>query len=72
MTDHDYGGGGDMLLNFRTTFYVLNVAGSLDPQIMGVSSGSCINRSKAKMGELLLYSDNKRACSVFPQVCCFT
>ena len=37
---------------------------------MGVSSRSCINRSEAQVGELLLYSNNKRACSVFPQVCC--
>lgn len=41
--------------------------GNMDPQMMGVSSRSCINRSEAQVGELLLYSDNKRACSLFPQ-----
>lgn len=53
-------------------FVCKNVTGSMDPQMMGVSSRSCINRSEAQVGELLLYSDNKRACSVFPQVCCYT
>jgi hypothetical protein len=66
------GGGGrsTLSLNFRTTFCVYNVTGSMDLQMMGVSSRSCINRSEAQVGELLFYSDNKRACSVFPQVCC--
>lgn len=53
-------------------FVCKNVTGSMGPQMMGVSSRSCINRSEAQVGELLLYSDNKRACSVFPQVCCYT
>ncbi|XP_021926967.1 biotin--protein ligase isoform X2 [Zootermopsis nevadensis] len=41
--------------------------GSVGLQIVGVSSSSCINKSEARVGDLLWYSDNKRACSVFPQ-----
>ncbi|KAJ9584245.1 hypothetical protein L9F63_021407 [Diploptera punctata] len=37
------------------------------PQLVGVSSSFCANRSEAKVGDLLWYSDNKRACSVFPE-----
>ncbi|PSN38946.1 hypothetical protein C0J52_08932 [Blattella germanica] len=42
--------------------------GGVAPQIVGVSSKSCINKSDARVGDLLWYSNNKRACSVFPRV----
>ncbi|XP_023706545.1 uncharacterized protein LOC111863940 isoform X3 [Cryptotermes secundus] len=41
--------------------------GGMDSQMVGVSSSSCINKSEARVGDLLWYSGNKRACSVFPQ-----
>ncbi|XP_069680984.1 biotin--protein ligase isoform X2 [Periplaneta americana] len=38
------------------------------PLMLGVSSSCCTNRADARVGDLLLYADGKRACSVFPEV----
>jgi len=47
---------------------MMYAGGGMGPQMVGVSSSSCVNKSEARVGDLLWYSDNKRACSVFPQV----